>query len=162
MKNDRCVLLLTHARDALHGKSLAEYVHEIRGDPLHDLIVKDMGKKNVMAVNNNCKSSYEEEHQRKMIDTLLMGAYADASFAPESCWSKYFKSWVAICILLLAVIIGLSIWCGVESANHETVTVYTLVYPNGTDATETISATISTNVYPTTNTTEVPGNVTGG
>ena len=84
MKCDRCVLLLTHAREALQGKCLAEYVDEIRGDPLYDLIVRDIGRKNVMAINNNCKSSYEGEHQWNTLDCVLLSAYGEAKFAKKT------------------------------------------------------------------------------
>ena len=144
MKCGRSVLLLTHAREALQGKCLAEYVDEIRGDPLHDLIVKDIGRKNVMAVNNNYKSSYESGHQWNTLDTLLLEAYKGAKFEPEGCLRRYFKCWVIFFIVLLIVTIALSIWCVLGKDESETTTVYALVHPNSSQATETISPTLNT------------------
>ena len=97
-----------------------------------------------MAVNNNCKSSYEKEQQWNMLDTLLLEAYKGAKFEPEGCLRRYFKCWVIFFIVLLIVTIALSIWCALGKDEPETTTVYALVYPNSSQATETISSTLNT------------------
>ena len=79
----RCLLLLTHASDALRGKSLSDYLSEMAGDPLHDLIYTCMDKGRVMAIDNACSTVYESRLQRQMISRMIKAAYEHADFKPS-------------------------------------------------------------------------------
>ena len=85
LSNKRCILLLTHATDALRNNNLTSYLEEIQGDPLYDLIMKDMEGWRVMAINNNCDTEYEADKQHEMIVNLLRNAYKEAHFNKDCC-----------------------------------------------------------------------------
>ena len=65
---------------------MENYLQEIRGDPLYDLIMNEVGRDKVMAINNDCLTRYEAHSQWKMITSLLSRARTDAvyNYAPSS------------------------------------------------------------------------------
>ena len=97
-----------------------------------------------MAINNNCKSSYEKQQQWNMLDTLLLEAYKGANIAAEGGLRRYFKYWLVLLVLFLVVIIALFIWCVSGKDESDTNTVHTLVYPKSTNASETTPPTVNT------------------
>ena len=82
---------------------MENYLQEIRGDPLYDLIMNEVGRDNVMAINNDCLTRYEAHSQWKMITSLLSRARTDAVYAPSSVCCSEPNLRMIMCVILFVV-----------------------------------------------------------
>ena len=78
---------------------------------MHDLVVNEVGRGRVMAINNNCLTRYEVESQWKMIANLLTKAHQDAVYVPSrSDWREYLPVIIFVGVFLgFVFIVGMSI-----------------------------------------------------
>ena len=73
LQSGRCLVVLSHADSALNTTPLTDYMTEIQGDPLYELLTQYLGgAAHYLAMNNSAGTEYERQRNQEALQSMVV------------------------------------------------------------------------------------------